>query len=86
MDGFGACAKIREIELNANTPVVFVTSHSDMESRAKASLAGGDGFISKPTLSAEISLTALSFILRERLRKNRGTDAAKAPKPEVVAC
>jgi CheY-like chemotaxis protein len=86
MDGFGACAKIRELEINTKTPVVFVTSHSDMESRAKASLAGGDGFISKPTLSAEISLTALTFILRERLRKAKGGRTTKTIQAELVPC
>ena len=67
MDGFAACAKIHETTLNAQTPVLFVTSHSDLKSREKATEAGGCGFIPKPVLAAEITLQALTLILRSRL-------------------
>ena len=69
MDGFAACAKIRETTLNAQTPIIFVTSHSDVASREKATAAGGNGFIPKPVLAAEITLQALTFILRSRIEK-----------------
>jgi CheY-like chemotaxis protein len=67
MDGFAACARIHETALNAQTPVLFVTSHSDLKSREKATEAGGCGFIPKPVLAAEITLQALTLILRARL-------------------
>jgi CheY-like chemotaxis protein len=67
MDGFEACARIRQTPLNGNTPVVFVTSNDDAESRERARDAGGNGYISKPVLPVEIGLTALNFALRGRL-------------------
>src|SRR5262249_7802403 len=36
MDGYEACTKILELQTNRNTPVVFVTNHSDFEARAKS--------------------------------------------------
>ena len=67
MDGFATCSKIRESSLNSTTPVVFVTSQSDAESREKSVRFGGNGFITKPVLPAEIFLTALTFALRARM-------------------
>jgi CheY-like chemotaxis protein len=69
MDGFAACSQIRQTALNAKTPVVFVTSKDDEESRQRAREAGGDGYITKPVLPVEIALTALTFILRGRLKR-----------------
>jgi CheY-like chemotaxis protein len=68
MDGFAACAKIRESSRNSTTPVVFVTSHDDAASRQKSVTSGGSGFITKPVLPAEIALTALTFALRTRMQ------------------
>jgi CheY-like chemotaxis protein len=67
MDGFATCSKIRETNLNFATPVVFVTGQSDAESREKSVRFGGNGFITKPVLPAEIFLTALTFALRARM-------------------
>jgi PleD family two-component response regulator len=69
IDGFTACRKIRETDLNRQTPIVFLTSLSDLPSRDEAVEAGGSGFISKPALAAEITLTAVTFCLRARLNK-----------------
>jgi CheY-like chemotaxis protein len=69
MDGFETCSKIRQTSLNRATPIIFVTSSTDTESRDKAFQRGGDGFISKPVLPAEIFLTALTYTLRARAGK-----------------
>jgi CheY-like chemotaxis protein len=69
MDGYEACEEILRNELNRETPVVFVTSRADQESREKAKRAGGSGFITKPILSKEILVTALTFTLRGRLKR-----------------
>ncbi len=73
MDGFTTCTKIQQTAHNARTPVVFITSQSDTESRREGALVGGWGFIPKPFLAAEISLTVLTFALRGRLDKLRRT-------------
>ena len=77
MDGFTACAKIHETAPNRRTPVVFVTGHNDMDVRKQADAAGGCGFIPKPVLSSEITLTALTFILRARLDRFKTPQSAE---------
>jgi len=68
MDGFETCLKIHQAELNRETPVLFVTSCNDGESRRQAAAAGGCGFITKPVLPKEIMLRTLTLTLRRRLR------------------
>jgi CheY-like chemotaxis protein len=67
MDGFTACSEIHQTALNGTTPVVFVTSHQGLDPQLRAGEVGGSGFITKPVVSAEIRLTALTFCLRGRL-------------------
>ena len=67
MDGFAACSRIHQTRRNRLTPVVFVTGHDDLDSRAKAAASGGCGFVPKQVLASQITLVALSFILRGRL-------------------
>jgi CheY-like chemotaxis protein len=69
MDGFTACKKIRETALNAKTPVVFITSHTDQEAQEPCSEAGGNGFIPKPASAVEVTLTALTHVLRNRITR-----------------
>jgi CheY-like chemotaxis protein/F0F1-type ATP synthase membrane subunit b/b' len=84
MDGFETCSKIRETRLNGTTPIIFVTSQTDNESRGKSIESGGNGFISKPVLPAEIFLTALTFALRARMGK--GASALPAEQLEAALC
>ena len=69
MDGFAVCTKIHESIPNRTTPVVFVTSHNDLKSRAQSALYGGSDFVVKPFLFVEITVKALTFALRGRLPK-----------------
>ena len=69
MDGFTTCSKIREVALNGQTPVVFVTGQSDFNARTQMSRSGGNDFVSKPFLKSEITVKALTFALRGRLEK-----------------
>jgi CheY-like chemotaxis protein len=77
MDGFETCEKIRETRQNGQTPIVFVTSRDDKESREKTVSCGGNGFISKPVLPAEIFLTALTSTLRARMGNKKATASAE---------
>src|SRR2546423_1020108 len=45
--GLELCVKIRAMESNRATPIVFVTSHSEFGSRAQSTLTGGNDFIPK---------------------------------------
>jgi CheY-like chemotaxis protein len=77
MDGFTSCSIIRKTALNFATPVVFVTSSTDLESQAKCSLSGGNAFISKPVFPAQIALAAVIFGLRGQMEKKRSEAAAR---------
>ena len=69
MDGFEVCSKIRDTVPNRATPVVFVTGHSDFDTRAKMSRNGGNDLMGKPFLISEITVKALTFALRGRLQQ-----------------
>jgi DNA-binding response OmpR family regulator len=68
MDGFELCEKIRETALNRLTPVLFVTSLSDFESRTRLLAVGGNEVMVKPFMAFEITVKALTLVLRARLR------------------
>jgi CheY-like chemotaxis protein len=84
MSGFELCSRIHETELNRTTPVVFVTCHDDLESRAQATLLGAQDFIVKPFLVFEITLKVLTMVLRGRLDPS-AAKSAPALKPEAAA-
>jgi len=69
MDGFELCTKIRSMPTNKTTPVIFVTSLTDFKSRARSSLSGGTDLIAKPFMFIELSVKALTYVLRGRLTR-----------------
>jgi len=69
MNGFELCAKIHETPANTATPVVFVTCQSDEDAREKARAAGGQDLIAKPFLIFEITVKAVTLVMRRRLEK-----------------
>jgi DNA-binding response OmpR family regulator len=69
MDGFELCTKIRSEPSNKTTPVIFVTSLTDFKSRARSSLSGGTDLIAKPFMFIELSVKALTYVLRGRLAR-----------------
>ncbi|MGO8928895.1 MAG: response regulator [Limisphaerales bacterium] len=77
MDGFATCSRIHQTRPNRHTPIVFVTSYDDLDSRAQAAASGGWGFIPKQVMASQINLVALSFILRGRM--GRQMPALEAP-------
>jgi DNA-binding response OmpR family regulator len=76
MDGFDLCSKIRKLPLNKTTPIVFVTSLTDFKSRARSSLSGGTDLIAKPFMFIELSVKALTYVLRGRYLKKALAAAA----------
>ena len=70
MDGFAACAKIRQTTANRATPVVFVTGQTDGNTRMQSAACGANDFIAKPFLTSEITVKALTFALRARLQQS----------------
>ena len=71
MTGFELCAKLRAMPHLKKTPVVFVTSMNDFDSRTNSTMAGGNDFIGKPFLFIELTVKALIYVMRSRLSSNR---------------
>ena len=65
LTGLELCVKIRAMEPNRSTPIVFVTSHSDFGSRAQSALSGGNDFIAKPFLLVEVALKAITWLFKD---------------------
>jgi DNA-binding response OmpR family regulator len=72
MNGFELCSKLRALPTNAQTPVIFVTTLSDFESRAKSSLSGGNDLIAKPFVFIELTVKALMYVLKRRILPGKG--------------
>lgn len=67
LTGFELGRKIRLLPGYENTPVIYVTAHSDFESRSRSILSGGNDLIAKPILPIELAVKAVSHLLRGRL-------------------
>jgi DNA-binding response OmpR family regulator len=50
------------------TPVIYVTLHSDFQTRAKTLLSGGTDLIAKPVLPMELAVKVLMGLLRPQTR------------------
>ena len=71
MNGYELCAKLRALPQHKKTPVVFVTSLNDFESRTNSTMAGGNDFIGKPFLFIELTVKALIHVMRARIQAAR---------------
>jgi CheY-like chemotaxis protein len=66
LNGFELCAELRKTPTNSSTPVIFVTSLTHFEIRARSSLSGGNDLIAKPFLMMELAVKALTYLLKPR--------------------
>lgn len=82
MDGFELCSRIHSTTLNQATPIVFVTGHDDLNSRAKSLVSGGAEFLGKPFLAYELTVKALTLVLKRRLQ---GEKKPASPPVRAVA-
>jgi CheY-like chemotaxis protein len=85
MDGFELCGKIHETLSNATTPVVFVTCQNDDEAREKAMKAGGQDLVAKPFLIFEITVKAVTLVMRRRLEKKQPGQVKPEKEPVLAA-
>jgi DNA-binding response OmpR family regulator/cell division FtsZ-interacting protein ZapD len=87
-DGIELCKEIRTVPHHQHTPVIFVTRHSDYDSRMKSLQSGGDDLISKPIAPLELVVKSTVLLLSTskppipdvppRFRKRLTTAAAAA--------
>jgi PAS domain S-box-containing protein len=61
MDGFDVCRKLKADEVLKSIPVLFLTAHTDRDSRIRAVEAGADGFLSKPIDELELTVQILAM-------------------------
>jgi CheY-like chemotaxis protein len=66
MTGAELCAKLRTLPNYKKTPILFVTSASGFENRAKICHSGGTDVIAKPFLGTELGLKALTLIVKSK--------------------
>jgi len=67
LNGFEFCKRLRALPAYEHTPVIFVTVHSDFESRAKSSLSGADDLIAKPILPMELAAKVVMHLLKRQM-------------------
>ncbi len=67
MDGFELCKQIRALPHYATTPIVFLTGLATLENRVQSTLCGGNDFIGKPFNLHELSVKAMTLILKTQL-------------------
>ena len=72
MDGFTACAKLRELPHSKHIPVLMMTALDDVESINRAYETGATDFITKP-----INCTILAHRVRYMLRAQRTLEALR---------
>jgi CheY-like chemotaxis protein/uncharacterized coiled-coil DUF342 family protein len=68
MDGFELCKQIRGLAIHEKTPVVFLTGLATLENRVQSSLSGGNDFIAKPFNLHELSVKAITLLLKNQLQ------------------
>ena len=68
LTGFELCAKLRLMPKHKKTPVIFVTSLNDFDSRTNSTMSGGNDFIAKPFLFIELTVKALTHVMRGKLQ------------------
>lgn len=66
MSGFELCRKLRLLPGYEKTPVIYVTAHSDFESRSRSILSGGNDLIAKPIFPIELAVKAVTHLIRSR--------------------
>jgi CheY-like chemotaxis protein len=66
MTGVELCAKLRALANYKKTPILFVTSAVDFQHRAEICRSGGNDVIAKPFLATELSLKALTLIVKSK--------------------
>jgi PAS domain S-box-containing protein len=76
MNGFELCIELRKLPHHKTTPVVFVTSLTDFESRSRSTLSGGNDLITKPFLFSELAVKTLMYALKGRFAQT-GSGSSK---------
>ena len=66
LNGLDLCQRLRSLPDYEKTPVIFVTSHSEFEARAKGSIIGANDLIGKPILPMELAAKVVMHLMRNQ--------------------
>jgi len=69
MNGFAVCARVRAMPEHRETPILFISALDDLRSRASSKISGGNQFITKPVNFLELSITAMTLLIKQRLKE-----------------
>jgi signal transduction histidine kinase len=67
VDGFAACARIRELPGGQQTPIIFLTAQRDIDTFDRARSSGGSDFLTKPIRPAELVVRVQTALEIRRL-------------------
>lgn len=83
LNGFEVCEKLRQLPDYQKTPVIFVTSNSEFQNRAKAVLSGGDDLIAKPISPLELALKTIIHLVEPSVSSRSAAPKIEPPKAET---
>jgi CheY-like chemotaxis protein len=63
LTGFEVCRRLRALPGYEKTPVIYVTAHSDFESRSRSIISGGSDLIAKPIFPIELAVKAVAHLI-----------------------
>src|SRR5262249_31755776 len=66
IDGMTLCSHMRAMPNHHTTPVIFFSALSEIAYRLSSKVAGGNDFIGKPSLTIELAVKALTWIVKPR--------------------
>jgi CheY-like chemotaxis protein len=64
VNGIEFCRRVRGLRRYRKTPIVFVTWHSDFETRAEGLLSGGNDVLGKPIFPMELAVKTVIHLLK----------------------
>jgi CheY-like chemotaxis protein len=67
LNGMELCKRLRKVPGYEKTPVIFVSSHDNVDSRAKSTLSGADDLIAKPFLPQELAAKVMMQLVRRQM-------------------
>src|SRR6266480_1754849 len=82
-NGFDLCKKLRLLPAHKKTPVIFVGDPKDFENHARAASCGPNDSITRPFIFMELSLKAISLVLKNRLSIRVGATGGAAVAPQA---
>ncbi len=67
VNGLDVCAAIRNFPIHEKTPILFLTGHDNIETRALTTMHGSNDFLAKPVNLFELTLRAYTWVYKHQL-------------------